>query len=75
MCLGCASNRIDTPKDGFTVRYLWDILQSTKLFVRPLQKNIELKVEAEMEDFVVSTDFVFWFVVLVQKSVLCFPSE
>ena len=38
---------IEPPRNGLNVRYLRDILKSAKLFIRPLQKDIE---ERENED-------------------------
>ena len=32
---------IEPPRGGFTVRYLHDILKTAKLFIRPIQKDIE----------------------------------
>ena len=32
---------IEPPRGGFTVRYLRDILKAAKLFIRPIQKDIE----------------------------------
>ena len=34
---------IDPPKGGLNVRYLRDILKTAKLFVRPIQKDIEVQ--------------------------------
>ena len=53
MRLGCGSNElvtIESPKDGLNVRYLRDILKSAKLFVRPLQRDIEIEVKKEDGD-------------------------
>ena len=39
---------IGTPKTGMTVKYLKDVLKSAKLFVRPLQKDLDL-IEEEAD--------------------------
>lgn len=55
MRLGCGSSElvtIEPPKGGLNVRYLRDILKSAKLFVRPMQKDIEVKEEDEDEKVV-----------------------
>ena len=44
MWLGSGSSdlvTIEPPKSGLNVRYLRDILKSAKLFIRPLQKDID----------------------------------
>ena len=40
---------IDPPKGGFNIRYLKDILQSARLYVRPLQNDIEGEVLQQAE--------------------------
>ena len=47
---------IESPKSGFTMKYLKDILKTAKLFIRPLQKDIEeasVKEEEENEVYYV----------------------
>ena len=46
---------IESPKKGLTVTYLKDIVKSAKLFVRPLQIDIECDEDSQPEVYLLLT--------------------
>ena len=62
---------IEPPKGGMTVRYLRDIIKSAKLFIRPLQADIESNEHVDTEVCIEGTAWATGIALLLYLLLLC----